>query len=262
MAKTREKDWGEWEEVDRSDSYSVIWDSEGPGGSGKSHFLLTGPEPIAVHLFDPGGLTGLTKNPLFKKKDIRVLKYNVALGKLDEDDRAKAAEEAIEQFKENQAVALRNARTIGWDKEDHVWEMLRWARLGGTSDKPSSYYELNLEYRGFFHDAEMAGVNMGVIRGMKEKWGKTGSNREGKATYGSLGEMEPRGQKEVPELVQVVLRHRWDSEVGDFVTAIHEKCRVGDAKSLIGTEHVGLTFKELGEKLYPETEDMDPSPWE
>lgn len=263
MKQKREKDWGSWEEVDRSDTYSLITANEGVGGSGKTHFLLTAPEPIAVHLFDPGGLTGLTKNPLFKKKDIRVLKYNVALGKLDESDREKAAEEAIEQFKENQEVALKNARTIGWDKEDHVWEMLRWARLGGASDRPNAYYELNLEYRGFFHDAEMAGVNLCVIRGMKEKWGKTGSSSTtGKATYGSLGEWEPRGQKEVPELVQVVLRHRWDNDVREFVTTIHEKCRVGDSKELLGQEFIDLTFKELGEKIYPETEEMEPSPWE
>jgi hypothetical protein len=255
MAK--QKDWGSWEEVDRSENYSLIWASEGVGGSGKTHFGLTAPEPIAVHLFDPGGLTGLTKNALFKKKDIRVLKYNITLGNYDEDDRSKAATDALAQFKENQEVALRNARTILWDKEDHVWELLRWARLGGISDKPPSYYELNLEYRSFFHEAEMAGVNLGVIRGMKEKWGKTGANKEGRATFGGLGELEPRGQKEVPELVQVVLRHRWDKDVSDFVATVHEKCRVGDAKALIGTEHIGLTFPELGKLIYPETEDLE-----
>src|SRR5439155_9764 len=128
---------------------------------------------------------------------------------------------------------------------------------------PNLYQELNLEYRGFFHDAEMAGVNLCAIRGMKEKWGKTGSNRDGKATFGSLGEMEPRGQKEIPELVQVVIRHRWDNDAREFVATIHEKCRVGeDPKTLIGTEHVGLTFRELGELVYPETADLDVSPWE
>jgi len=256
MAKTREKDWGSWEDVDRSDNYSLIWASEGVGGSGKSHFGLTGPEPIAVHLFDPGGLKGLVKNALFKKKEIKVIPYSFNPGKLAEEDRPKAAQEALAEFLENQATALKHARTILLDKEDHAWEMLRYAKLEAVSDRPANYYELNLEYRGWFHDAEMAGVNFGVLRGMKEKWGKTGSNREGKATYGSLGELEPRGQREVPELVQVVLRHRWDAEVGDFVTTIHEKCRVGDAKALIGTEHVGLTLKELGEKIYPETADM------
>jgi hypothetical protein len=262
MASKREKEWGDWEEVDRSEGHYLITANEGKGGAGKSHFVLTGPEPVCMHLFDPGGLDGLKKNPLFKKKDIRVLIYNSDLSKYAEDDRQKASEEVLEKFKENQAIALKNARTIGWDKEDKVWELLRYARLGATSDRPNLYYELNLEYEGFFHDAGMAGVNMCLIRGMKESWGKTGSNREGKATYGSTGEEQPRGQKQVPELVQVVLRHRWDADVNDFVATIHEKCRIGDAKKLIGREFQSLTFKELGEAIYPETEDMDPSPWE
>lgn len=260
MAK--EKNWGAWVEPDRSDNYSLIWSSEGVGGSGKTHFGLSAPDPICVHLFDPGGLKGLIKNPLFKKKDIKVIEYSFNPGRLEEGDRPAAAQEALEQFLENQAVALKNARTILLDKEDHAWEMLRYAKLEAVSDRPANYYELNLEYRGWFHDAEMAGVNFGAIRGMKEKWGKTGANREGKATFGSLGELEPRGQKEVPELVQVVLRHRWDADVGDFIATIYEKCRVGNAKKLIGREFPSLTFRELGEAIYPETADMDDSPWE
>lgn len=255
--KKRDKEWGRFEPVDRSENYSVIWASEGVGGSGKTHFLLTAPEPIAIHLFDPGGLRGLVKNELFKKKDIRVIQYNFNPGKLSIEDRPKAAQDTLAEFLENQAVALKNARTIGWDKEDHVWETLRYAKLEAVSDRPASYYELNLEYRGWFHDAEMAGVNLGVIRGMKEKWGKTGSNREGKATFGALGEMEPRGQREVPELVQVVLRHRWDEESRQFMVKIHEKCRVGPAPELIGQEWSGLDFPMLGTLLYPETDGTD-----
>ncbi len=260
MAK--QKDWGSWEEVDRSDNYTLTWSSEGKGGSGKTHFLLTAPDPIAVHLFDPDGLAGLKKNPLFKKKDIRVIQYNFNPGDIKEADRPEAARDALAQFRENQRMALKNARTIGWDKEDHVWEMVRYAHLDSFTGKPSNYYELNLFYRSLFHDAAFAGVNMGVIRGLKQVWGKVSTSKEGKAQYGYTDEVEARGQGEVPELVQVVLRHRWDAAVGDFVATIHEKCRVGDAKALIGTENIGLTFKELGELLYPETADLDESPWE
>lgn len=259
LKNKREKDWGRFEDVDRSDDNTgIIWAGEGTGGSGKTHFGLTGPAPVAVHLFDPGGLKGLVKQEIFKKKEIKVIQYDFNPGKLDEDDRPEAAKEALAQFLEDYAISLKNARTIIWDKEDHVWEMIRYADLGGTSDRPSSYYELNLRYRGFFHDAEMAGVNLGVIRGMKEKWGKTGSNREGKATFGSLGELEARGQKEVPELVQIVLRHRWDDEDREFKIKIHEKCRIGDAPSLIGQEYGGLDFPTLAEMIYPDT---DPEVW-
>jgi hypothetical protein len=256
--KRREPDWGRFEEADRSLGKNILWASEGGGGSGKSHFGLTAPEPIAVHLFDPAGLKGLTRNPLFRKKEIRVIQYNFNPGKLSVDDRPKAAQEALEEFLENQEVALANARTVLFDKEDHVWEMLRYARLEAVSDRPSNYYELNLEYRGWFHDAEMAGVNLGVIRGMKEKWGKTGSNREGKATFGSLGELEPRGQREVPELVQVVLRHWWDNDAKEFMTRIHEKCRLGpNAKDLIGQEFAGLDYDTLSEIIFSGEEDDD-----
>lgn len=247
MAKgKKELDWGRFEVPDRSLGRNIIWESDGPGGSGKSHFALTAPDPIAVHLFDPAGLKGLVRNPLFREKDIRVIQYNFNPGKLSEDDRGKAAEEALAEFQENQEIALANARTIIWDKEDHVWEMLRYARLGGVSDRPSSYYELNLEYRGWFHDAEVAGVNMGVIRGMKEVWG---TNSKGSPV--GTGKFEPRGQKEVPELVQVVLWHRWDDEQKEFITRVHDKCRLGpNAKDLIGQEFGGLDFDTLSELIF------------
>lgn len=251
--KSQEVDWGRFEEADRSLGRNIIWESDGLGGSGKSHFGLTAPDPIAVHLFDPGGLKGLTRNPLFRKKDIRVIQYDFNPGKLSEEDRPKAAQDALAEFLENQEVALANARTILWDKEDHVWEMLRYAKLEAVSDRPSSYYELNLEYRGWFHDAEMAGVNMGVIRGMKEKWGV---NSKGSPV--GTGKMEPRGQREVPELVQVVLWHRWDEDQKDFVVKINDKCRLGpNAKDLIGQEFAGLDFDTLQEIIFAGEDEED-----
>jgi hypothetical protein len=261
MAKT--KNWGNWEDADRSDNFSLIISNEGFPGSGRSHFGLTGPEPIAVHLFDPAGLKGLTKKAAFKKRDIKVINYDFNPGRLKEEDRPKAAQEALEKFRENQEVALKNAKTIVWDKEEHVWEMLRYARLEAYTDKPSNYYELNLEYRGWFHDVEMAGVNLCVIRDLKDKWGKTGVSREGKAQMGYTGELEPQGHNKIAGLVQVVLRHRWDSEAKLFVAQIHEKCRVGeDMEDLMGKEFGSPCFKDVGEALFAETEDMDPSPWE
>jgi hypothetical protein len=108
-----------------------------------------------------------------------------------------------------------------------------------------------LQYRSWFQMAADAGVNLGVIRGMKEKWGKTGVNRQtGQPTYGSLGEEVPRGMKEVPELVQVTLKHFWTEEEG-FAVQIGEKCRLNS--DLIGKRFADLDFLELAMKLYPET---------
>ena len=87
------------------------------GGSGKTHFLLTAPDPIAIMLFDPAGLKGLMQNPLFRTKDVRVIDYtvDVNLAKYSTDtDRAKAAADGLKQFEEDWAVALRAARTLAW----------------------------------------------------------------------------------------------------------------------------------------------------
>lgn len=243
--------WNDFQ-TEADERYSLLWASQGVGGSGKSHLLLTAPDPIWIALFDPKGIDPLRKKPEFKNKDIRWRAYNFNPGKLSIADRPKAAKDALDQFLEDYQLALKHARTIGWDKEDHVYEMLRYARLESYTDRPSSYYELNLEYRGWFADAAEAGVNLGVIRGMKEKWGQ---NAKGQPI--GTGVLEPRGQKEVNELVQVVLDHRFDEGEREFKVRIHEKCRVGPATELIGQEFGSLDFQTLAMMLYPESTPED-----
>jgi hypothetical protein len=252
-----------WDDLNTADTVaddrmSLQWASQGEGGSGKTHFLLTAPDPIFVALFDPKGVEPLLKRPEFKKKDIRWRAYGFNPGKLSPADRPKAAQEALAQFLEDYRTALANARTIGFDKEDHVYETLRYARLHAYTDRPSNYYELNLEYRGWFADAAEAGVNLGAIRGMKEKWGLV----DGKPT--GLGTLEPRGQREVNELVQVVLNHYWDTDERKFKIRIggqegdQPKCRVGAASDLMGEVRDDLDFASLVAELYP---DVDASEW-
>ena len=261
MAKT--SDWGRFQAADSSERYNIVGASQGPGGSGKTHFWLTAPDPIAVFLFDPAGLKGLMTQDQFKSKDIRVINYyeEVNFGAMREkEDRAKAALEALHRFREDWQVFLKKFRTGLWDKEDHVWEMMRYATHEDYSAEPKTYYELNMEYRGMFTDAESAGVNFGVIRGMRERWGKTGVSRAtGKPQYGGLGEYIPRGQKEVEELVQITLEHRWDDESREFKARILDKCRLGNAVELLGQEFGMLDFTSLATMLYP---DAPLSVWE
>lgn len=246
-----------------NDPYCLSWASQGPAGTGKSHFLLSAPDPIWVAVFsDPGGISRIVnQNPDFKAKDIRWKEYsfNPAAYTVESGDRAKAAKDALAEFRSDYITALKHAKTVGWDKEDQVWEMLRYARLDHYTGKPASYYELNLEYANWFHEAADAGVNLGVIRGLKEKWGL---NERGSPT--STGEFVPRGQKEVGEKVLVVLDHYWDADEKKFMTRIgtkdDPKCRVGPAQELIGQEFPGLDFATLAFSLYPETIDT-PEVW-
>ena len=257
--KQKQPDWGRFEPASREDRYRVLWSSQGVGGSGKTHFGLTAPEPIAVMLFDPIGLEGLTRQPLFREKGIHVIEYKFNLARFnDENDRAKFADDTMSQFIEDYEVALVNARTILWDKEDHVWEGLRYARLEAVSGRPASYYELNLEYRGWFQQAADAGVNLGVMRGMKERWGTRINRKTGAEQPFSTGEYDPRGMKEVPELVQVSLAHRWSDEDQAFMIKVLDKCRLN--KDLIGQEFADLDFMTLASLLYPETAET-PEVW-
>lgn len=266
MAKTAASNpLDRWQTEDNSLGYSLRWSGQGPAGSGKTHFLMTAPEPVAVFLFnDPGGVSKLKRKDEFKGRDIRWIDYTFNPGKLKLEDRPKAAQDEIARFIEDYATALSNFKTLGFDKEDGVYEMLRYARLEAYTDKPASYYEINNEYAGWFHDAAAAGVNLGVLRGMKEKWG---TNAKGSPT--GLGILEPRGQKWVNEKVDVVLAHRWDHEARDFKIMIAPptqdgevdegpKCRVGDnVKALIGEEFGGIGFMDLAMMLYPESSEED-----
>jgi hypothetical protein len=252
-------------EIDESLGYSIQWAGQGPAGSGKTHFLLTAPEPVCVFLFsDFGGVEKLKRNvPEFKQKDIRWIDFDFNPADFGEDERSEKAMEEYNRFLEKYAVALRNFRTVGFDKEDLLWELLRYARLGAMTDKPNKYYELNNEYRALFHKAAKAGVNLGVIRGMKEKWGM---NKQGNLS--GLGINEPRGQKFVSEIVDVVLQHRWDNDEREFKTMIAPpsgvnkddegpKLRVGDAVKLIGEEFGNYDFLQLAMALYPESNPED-----
>ena len=199
-------------------------------------------------------------NPLFKTKDIRVIDLSKMLdfGRLDKAERTKRAEEAVDVFDRNWPIALKNARTAVIDKEDLWWNTLRYAYDEVESPTPKNFYELNLQYRGMFVQAEAVGMNFGLIRGLKEKWGTTGFSREGKKQMGFTGELVTRGQKEVEELVQINLAHRWDNDTREFKVKILDKCRLGSAIDLLGTEYPMMDFPMLGEALFP---DSAPGDW-
>lgn len=254
------KDWGRFELVTPDEgNRSIIAASQGVAGSGKSHFWLTAPDPIAYFLFDPGGLKGLRNNPLFTDKEVMCRDYcgDLNIGMLPEDERMQRSLDVMGEFKEDWTVAIRNARTLVVDKEPMVWEMLRYAHDEVKSPTPKNFHELNLMYRGWIQDAETNQRNLGLIRDTHDTWGKIGVSREGRPQLGFTGKMKPDGQKYVPGLVQINLEHRWDEEERGFQVKILEKCRLGEAKDLMGKEFPDLDFLTLGMILYPESEESE-----
>jgi len=242
-----------------ANAYNIIAASQSrKGGAGKTHFWLTAPDPIYYFLLEPGGLKGLNVNPLFRAKDVRVLDLSAKLdwGRItDKKERVKRGLDVMKEFDRAWDIAKAGARTIVIDKEDMLWETRRYAHDEVESPEPKKFHELNLEHRALVVQAEALGLNLGFIRGMKETWGKIGISRAtGRDQMGFTGEFLPRGHKELDEQVQINLEHRWDDEAKVFRVKILDKCRLGEAITLMGEEFEMLEFPDLGMKLYPETD--------
>lgn len=242
-----------------AERFNIVWASQGFAGSGKTHFLLTAPDPIYYFQFDPAGLKGLVDKKQFKKREILVANYcdRMNLGRFrDTQSRVAACLDVLNDFREDYEAALKAGRTIGFDKEDSVWEMLRLATNEDYSVEPKKYQDCNTEFTGWINSAENAGVNLGLLRGMKEDWGQTGvSSRTGKVQYGGLGTFSGRGCKLVPELVQIQLNHALiagtDDNKAHFSVTVLEKCRLGNALELVGKEFRNPTFLDVATELYP-----------
>lgn len=229
-----------YQTADIESRYRLLFSSFGPEGSGKTHLGFNAPGPVFAQQFDPRGHEGLMRN--FKGKDIKIASYKFNPMAIPQEDRHKIAEDLKGQFIEDYRYALKNGRTVQWDKEDYVWEMMRYASFGDNTDKPSNYYELNMEYRGLIQEALDAGVNLQLIRGMKEEWGLV----NGKLS--TTGRMQQRGMKEVPELVQACLEHWWAD--GKFWIRVH-KCKQNAA--LRGKVYENADFMTLALDIFPET---------
>lgn len=252
MAKTKDKDWGEFEEIEESHENVIIYRSWGWDKVGKNHFGYTMPDPILGLYLDPGGTKGVVEKFLkgydgANKKIIRQKPFRFNK-KFDDQDKAKEVRDA---WIENYQHALGVAKSIQWD-ETETWELFRFAEFGRESDLQREYGPLNGMYRGLIQDAFDAGVNLQLIQKVKTKWLK------GEST----DEMEPLGFKQAGNIVQVSLEHTWENpkleyngvDGRGFVVKI-VNCRQNT--ELWGEEFVNLTFPQLGELVYPDTTEED-----
>lgn len=254
MAKksTTPPTWGRFEEVEKEVPYRLIWRSYGPEKTGKDHFGLTAPGPIAIQSFDIG-LEGVVekflKAPL-GPKEIRAVEYEFDKNACSQDD-AKALRD---QFVEDFELALTQARTIIWDTETELWEVFRYAEFGVMSDAPKNYVKLNSEYRDLIQRAYDGGVNLQLIQKVKEKWisveAVVAATGRKKLKPQNTGEMEPTGFREAGYLVQVNIQHSWTKEEGFALQIIN--CRQNMA--IAGETFYNTSFPELASLVFPESE--------
>jgi hypothetical protein len=253
MAKqpTPDTSWGDFKTVNDSVPYRLIWRSYGPEKTGKNHFGLTGPGPIAIQSFDIG-LEGVVEKFKVKGKDIRRTSYEFDKNDCSQD----AAIDIRDRFIADFEIALTKARTIQWDTETELWEVFRFAEFGVMSDAPKNYVALNAKYRDLIQQAYAANVNLQLIQKVKEKWGTIQKvNREGRLVDSPYptGEMEPTGFKEAGYIVQANIRHSWDKEQGFGIHVLNCRQNMGIA----GESYYNITLPELGQLVFDDSDESD-----
>ena len=247
-AKVKTVDWGNFSPVSEAIPYRLIYRSWGWDKVGKNHFGFTMPGPILGMYLDPAGTEGVVQKFLngangTPKKEIRQIQYRFNK-KWDDQDKAK---EVRDQWIEDYQHGLTIAKSIQID-ESELWELCRFAEYGRESAKGREYGPLNGMYRGLIQDAFDASVNLQLVQKVKTKWIDDEPSNQ----------MEPMGFKQAGNIVQVSLEHRYDPEpatIADRFKCVIVNCRQNT--EIWGQEFTNLSFGELGQLVYPNSNEGD-----
>jgi len=179
----------------------LIVSVEGPQKTGKTHQLLTAPDPIAFFDMDIGTEGVVTK---FPDKQVWVAQYDYHTLKGPDISSIIAM---WERMKANFLAMLVHpeVKTIGVDTGTEMWELIRMARLGKlTQVMPHHYGPVNAEFRDLIRQSYASGKNVILIHKVKAEY--VNDKRTGK--------LERAGFSDIGFLVQVNLR-AW-REDGNF----------------------------------------------
>jgi len=218
--------WDKFEVLHDNDPKCITWASRGGDGSGKSYFGCTAPGPIFVCAFDPNGMDRVEKS-VRRARDIRIGRYgfNASVYDGDREKIRRAATPIWERYLDEYRTALKNARTILLDREDMSWGLRRYVAFGGQKNEVSrtgalDYGDLNEEYIGLLQEARDAGVNLGLLQGLTDKWVSKYDPTSGKMKSYCTGERIPDGFKKIADHVDITLDHSWDDKQREYVTKI------------------------------------------
>jgi hypothetical protein len=243
-------DWKNFEALSEDSPTSLTWASTGGEGSGKSYFACTAPGPIFIAAFDAFGMNRVDAE-VKKGKEIKIARYPFNPTKYKTDKEVAVAANALwKKFLDDYQTALDNGvRTIIWDREDMAYKLQRYASFGGSSAAPKEYEDLYVEYVGLIQEAQARQVNLGLLRGLREKWVSKFDAGKQKMVGHNTGEMQPAGMKNVPDQVDITLFHRWDEKEKAYITTIGKFTNA----SYRGMELPNLTFPQMAYAAFPES---------
>lgn len=255
------KNLEQYESLTADPPKSLVAASTGGDGSGKSDFWLSAPDPIFVCAFDPYGMNRVRKEAKLRPdgslKDIRVARYPFNAHQFGGNRQAcqKAAIEIWQQFRADYDLALQKCRTVVWDREDMMYELQRFANFGQQNDAPKEYGPLYLEYGWLVQKATAFNCNLGILRGLRDKWVSKFDPQKQKMVAHNTGEKMPDGMNKTADLVDITLTHRWDSVARAYMVKIDKFTNAAEKDK----EYADLRFTDMALAAYP---DSFPEDWQ
>lgn len=251
-------------EVDEEVYYRVVASIVAGEKSGKTHFCMTAPGPIAAISTDTG--TEAVAKKFLGKKRIVIRPFTSAR-ELQQDGASKS--DAVKEWTGmsdayKRIIDTKAVRTLLIDTGSEAWELCRLARLGKlTQVMPHHYVEVNSEFQTLIKlGYSRTDLNILWIHKTKKEYAK---GKEGKDSW--TGKMERAGFGDMPFLVDVnlknyFLRGRTHPTEGTSlppcfaVEVIDSRLEMLNAVGTVLEEDM-CTFPFLAETLFPDTAGMD-----
>lgn len=210
--------------------------------TGKTHFALTAPDPIALFSFDIGVKRVVSK---FEDKAIEVFYHEIPL--LDTAAKnVNFAKRIWSDFSDEYKMVANDKkyRTVIIDTASGLYDICRYAyreETGQTNIVQRQYEEVYARMSSVLMAPHYGGFNLITTYHLKEEY------KAGVAT----GEMILDGYKRTEGLVDVVLASRLE-KVGGKITPIFTVSECGFDISLNGAELANGTFDELLMMMFPD----------
>ncbi len=245
----------------------------GEVGAGTTDFACGAPGPIAIHSFDQG-TEGVVEDHVAQGKEIYCAKYDLGVEVGEEVTHAMVVE-LRDRFIANFEQDISRARTIVVDKESDLWNHHVHAETG-SDDKfaaasAKDWPKIKAKIRRLIQMVKASKINLLMIQGMRNEWGKVVNPKTGNTTSIPTGLRIPDGMEEMQRDVFTVIDFkRVDQIDGPSKFFMHVDKSRGPGSRLVQGQTFEVVkpndedvaefgFKEFAQLVFPDT---DSAAWE
>lgn len=229
--------------------YRLLLNIQGLEKTGKDHFSLTAPDPIAMLSFDIG-LEGVIEK-FNKKKKVYIAEYEllaqpgVASEADVEREASKLWNQVVSDFRD--AFASPSIRTVIVDTGSELWELKRLSEFGKMSANVQHYGPVNADFRRLLRIPYDTNKNFAMLHKMKDEWTRGADGKSGKS-----GKLERAGMKDIGFLLQGNIQTWRDANQGFHATMLD--CRQNPTVNGVDFEGPMCNWATVGSFVFPDSD--------